>query len=422
MKLLLLILIVAASACTPNKRGDQQPTEVPSETLNLDPMLIRPSKDGPTETIDVSELFDRAYRSFSNRRYEEAAADYELVIRHFPDSRFFLPALYNAGLSYEKLERWPDAARVYRIIVTTFPDNEETKDAYYRLAGALEQTGEHQAVVELMTEVLLREGISNFDRVEAYVRRSNALLGLEDWEGASDGFRTAIKLNEEAPTEQKVAESSHYIVQSYFGIGRAYHHMVGEIELVLPPERMGEDLQKKAGLFITSQANYIRALSFHHRHWSMAAGYMIGRLYEDFYRDILTAELPEDLTEEQLALYFEELRKHIQPLMERAVQVYEKNLSLSKRLMKDPDENPWVRDTQKHLERLKAYLEDPETQRRAERFVVSGRPLEELWQPVGVARDEVGSALDSARRRIAPKPKESDSKGPSASAAPIPNR
>lgn len=404
MKLLLLIALLALAACTPNKRTDQPPTEIPSETLDLDPMLIRPSKDGPTESIDVGELFDRAYRSFSNRRYEDAAADYELIVRHFPDSRFFLPSAYNAGLSFEKLERWPDAVRMYRTIIARHPDNEETTDAYYRLAGALEHTGEYQAVVELMTEVLLRPGISNFDRVEAHVRRSTALLELGDYEGAADGFRNAIRLNEDAPREEQVAVSSHYIVQSYFGIGRAYHHMVSDIRLVLPPERMGEDLKKKAELFITSQANYIRALGFHHPQWSMAAGYMIGRLYEDFYRDIFMAEIPDDLTEEHLALYFEELRKHIRPLMERAVQVYEKNLSLSKRIMRNPEENAWVQDTEKHLQRLKSYLEDPETQRRAERFVLAGRDLNAMWEPVGVAQDGVFKAVRTAVNTTKPQP------------------
>lgn len=390
--------MILAAACTPNRRADQVPTDVPTETLTLDPMLIRPSGDGPTESIDVSELFDRAYRSFAGRRYEEAAADYELVIRHFPDSRFYLPALYNAGLSYEKLEQWSDAERVYRTIVAQFPDKEDTTDAYYRLAGAMEHLEEHQAVVELMTEVLLRDGISNFDRVEAHVRRSNALLALQDWHGAADGFRNAIRINEDAPREQQVAESSHYIVQSYFGIGRAYHHMVDEIPLVLPPERMGADLEKKAELFITAQANYIRALAFHHRQWSMAAGYMIGRLYEDFYRDIFMAEIPDGLTEEHLALYFEELRKHIRPLMERAVQVYEKNLSLSRRIMKNPEENDWVRETERHLERLQAYLNDPDTQRRAERFVLAGRDLSAMWEPIPVAQDGVQLALKLARQ------------------------
>lgn len=402
----LLIVMLLLGACTTNKKSDRPPTDVPSETVVLDPMLVRPSADGPTEAIDVNELFERAYTAFSNRQYEEATKDYETIIRYFPDSRFYLPSLYNAGLAYEKLERWRDAVRVYRAIVTGFPEKDDTTDAYYRLAGALEHTREWEAIVDLMTQVMLRDGITTFDRVEAHVRRSNALLQLGNWVEAADGFRNALKINERAPADQRVAENSHFIVQSYFGLGRAYHHRVSEIRLVLPPDRMGEDLKKKAELFMTSQANYIRALAFHHPQWSMAAGFMIGRLYEDFYRDIFAAEIPDDLSPRHLSLYFEELRKQIRPLMERAVQVYEKNLSLSKRIMSDPDENEWIRETSTHLQRLKAYLEDPATQRRAERFVLAGRSLEMMWEPVGIAQDEVFVAVRAAVGQVRPAPAE----------------
>ena len=357
-------------------------------------MLVR-AGDGPDESIDVNDLFDRAYRAFGNRMFEEAVTDYEAIIRYFPDSRFYLPSLYNGGLAYEKLERWDDAARMYQTIVSEFPQNEETTDAYYRLAVALEHLQEHEAIVDLMTEVLLRNGVGTFDRVEAHVRRSNALVALRDYRGAIDGFRNAILINERADAEERLADDTHFIVQAHFGIGRSFHHMVSAIPLVLPPERMGKDLQEKAELFMSAQVNYIRALGKHHPQWSMAAGYMIGRLYEDFYKDILAAELPDGLSSEHLALYFEELRKQIRPLMERAVQVYEKNLSLSKRIVKAKD-SEWVGETEKHLFRLKSYLDDPVTQKRAERFVVNGRDLSLMWEPVGMAQDGVSVGLQAA--------------------------
>lgn len=364
----------------------------------MDPMLVRPG-DGSDGSIYVTELFDKAYRAFSDRRYEEAVRDYHTIVRYFADSRFYLPSLYNGGLAYEKLERWSDAARVYRMIVTEFPDNEDTTDAYYRLAVALQALEEHEQIVELMTEVLLRSGVTSFDRVEAHVRRANALLQLRDYQGAADGFRNALSVNSAADAEQRLATDAQFIVQAYFGIGRAYHHMVADIRLVLPPERMGEDLKAKAELFTTAQANYIRALAQHHPQWSMAAGYMIGRLYEDFYQDIFSAEVPDDLSDDHLALYFEELRKQLRPLMERAVQVYEKNLSLSKRIV-SADDNEWVSETEKHLYRLKSYLEDPTTQRRAERFVRSGRDLKLLWEPLGFAQDQVAVSLAAAKSAL----------------------
>ncbi|MEZ4460989.1 MAG: tetratricopeptide repeat protein [bacterium] len=347
--------------------------------------------------MDSSEVFEKAYTAFSARNYDEASQNYDLIIKYFEDSRFYLPSLYNAGLSYERLERWEEAAQRYRWVIEKFPDKPDARDAYYRLAAAEEQLGRYEQVVELMTNVLLRPELTTFDRVEAHVRRANGLLELKQLEEAVNGFATAIDINDDAPPEQRLQANSHLLVQAYFGMGRAYHLEVSGIKLVLPPERMGEDLKEKADLFLRAQSAYIKALSYHHPHWSMAAGYMIGRLYEDFYSDIFEAEIPDDLSSEAVGFYFDELRKQIRPLMVRAVQVYEKNLSLSRRIGTTSDDNTWVADTEKHLSRLKAYLDDPTTQKRAERFVMRGQKLSDMWAPMPVARDAVDVARDKAR-------------------------
>jgi tetratricopeptide (TPR) repeat protein len=400
--LLLLAITVSLSACASTKHVADGGASQGTEEVTLDPMLIKQGPDGKALTIDVDDLFKRAYDNFQARRFEDAAQDYELVIRYFPDSRFYLPALYNAGLTYEKLERYQDAARNYALIIENFPEKEDTTDAYYRLAQMHEQMQNWEKVSDIMMEVLLRSNLSTFDRVEAHVRRSNALLNLKQYEEAVDGFRTAIKLNERAPSDERLDPASNFIVQSYFGMGRAHHEMVIAIPLVLPPERMGKDLQEKAELFMSAQGAYIRALSYHHPQWSMAAGYMIGRLYEDFYKDIFQSEIPDDLSEEAVALYFEELRKQIRPLMERAVQVYEKTMSLSARIMKPDESNRWVDVTEMQLDRMKSYLENPLTQKRAERFVRQGRQLEDLWNPMIVANDSIAMAREIAVSRARP--------------------
>ncbi len=404
--LLVVLLAVSLSACTTNKRPDDAKT-VRSQRVDLDPMLVQPGEDG--EAIDVNELFERAYTAYGNRQYEEAAESYRAVVKYFPESRFFLPAAYNAGLSYEKIDRLNDAAEMYRLIIEKDRGAEEAKDAYYRRAAVLEQLGRHETINELMTEVLLRNDLSNFDRVEAHVRRANALGQIGNYEEAADGYRTALKLNHDAPAGEQLSPRSNYIVQSYFGLGRVHHARVSEIKLKLPPERMGEDLKEKADIFMRAQSNYIRALGFHHPQWSMAAGFMIGKLYEDFYTDIFTAEIPDDLTDEAVALYFEELRKQIRPLMVRAVQVYEKNLSLSKRIP-GTDGNEWVANTQTQLERLQAYLDDPETQQRAERFAMRGQSFDDMWAPVPVARDAIDVAVVAGVAAQTPRPQSDEVK------------
>jgi tetratricopeptide (TPR) repeat protein len=390
-------MMLFSSACSTTsgaKTLDGNPT--PEEYLELDPMLIRAGVNGEGETIDVGEVFKKAYDAYSARRYEEAAKHYELVVEYFPDSKYYLPALYNAGLSYEKIERWEPSAKYYVRIIEEYPDKKDAKDAYYRLANAYEKMEAYDKVVDLMTEVLLRKKLSNFDRVEAYVRRSNALLELGKWTEAEQGFETLVEINQKAKATERLAPDSHLIVQAHFGIGRSYHQRVREVRLVLPTESMGEALKKKGQLFTAAQVSYIEALRHHHPQWSMAAGYMIGKLYEDFYTDIFNAEIPDDLDEEHVALYFEELRKHIRPLMERAVQVYEKNLSLSQRLGAADKDNPWVAQTSTKLERLRSFLDDPITQRRAEKLVARGHKVTNPWDPHATAVDLIDVAVQEA--------------------------
>ena len=393
MRYLFLIPILLLAACS------TQSGAVPQERMDLDPMLIRPGSNGQaTEALDSNDVFAEAYTAFSARNYEVAAENYDLIIRYFPDSRFYLPSLYNSGLAYEKLERWEEASDRYRQVITKFPTEPDARDAFYRLASSEEHLKRFESVVELMTQVLLRPELTTFDRIEAHVRRANALVEIGNLDEAIDGFQSALQINAEAPGEQKLQPGSHFLVQTYFGLGQVFHLKVAAIKLVLPTERMGEDLKKKADLFMKAQSAYIKALSYHHPHWSMAAGFMIGRLYEDFYSDVFEAEIPDDLSAEAVGFYFDELRKQIRPLMVRAVQVYEKNLSLSRRMGTSADDNTWVADTQKHLDRLKAYLDDAPTQRRAERFVMRGRKLADMWAPVPVAMDVVELARGSATK------------------------
>jgi tetratricopeptide (TPR) repeat protein len=410
--LLLGLLCVASTACvTGDRKAGDKPDVldgVPVERIELEPMLVQASPDGkPGRTLEASEVFELAYRAYGERRYEEALEHYRTVVKYFPDSKLYLPSLYNSGLTCEKLERWAEAAEVYRRVIEEFRDKKDAKDAYFRLAETYAKLNEHDKIASLMTEVLLRNDAQHFDRVEAHVRRAAALLEVGQYVEAEEGFRTVLRLNMEAAPDQQLPEGAFYVVQAQFGLGRALHLQVLDIPLVLPPERMGVDLERKANLFIQAQSAYIRALRVHHPQWSIAAGYMIGRLYEDFYVDIFSSEIPEGLSEEALSLYFEELRSQLKPLMHRAISVYEKNLSLSKRIVTPGSEDEaWQRQTELHLQRLKAYLQDPFTQRRAEQLVRQKRPLEQLWDPHLTATDTVGDALKRAQREVkSPAPK-----------------
>lgn len=382
------------------EKADDEDEEAPSEKIEVGPMLVEANDKGEVrKTVDAKEVFDKAYTAYSARRYEEAAEHYKMIVDYFPDSRFYQPSLYNGGLAYEKIERWSTAARMYRTILEDFPDDSNAKDAYYRLAEVYKQTDQHEMIVELMTKLMLREGLEAFDRIEAHARRSNALLEIGQFKQAEQGFENLLEINREASADDRLASDSRYIVQAHFGLGRVHHERLKSIALELPTEKMGEDLDRKGKLLLDAQMHYLDALRQHHPHWSVASGYMIGQMYEDFYSDIFSAEIPDDLNDEQVALYFEELQDQIRPLVKRAIEVYEKNLSLSARIGETPENNQWVAQTSRSLDRMKEFLNNPAAREQARKLVRRGKDFRSLWTPYEEARNYVDEALQSALKK-----------------------
>ena len=88
--LALITVVMSCGACR-----SPQP-QLPSQSIHLEPMLIRTGTPvaEPSETIDVGELFQRAYQRFSDRKYEQAIEDYESIIRLFPNSKYMFASLY----------------------------------------------------------------------------------------------------------------------------------------------------------------------------------------------------------------------------------------------------------------------------------------------------------------------------------------
>ena len=91
----------------------------------------------------------------------------------------------------------------------------------------------------------------------------------------------------------------------------------------------------------------MRAIRRDNKDWALAAGFRTGEIYEAFYRDFMKAEVPEDLSEEEVEIYYAELREQVEPLLKRAIRVYEKNIKMGARSRQS--QNPWVHKTEEHL-------------------------------------------------------------------------
>ena len=157
---------------------------------------------------------------------------------------------------------------------------------------------------------------------------------------------------------------------------------------------MARDLEDKSNLFLKAQATLFRCVRLHNAEWSVAAGFRIGQLYTRLIDDIHNAEVPDDLDEETIAAYREELWKHTGHLARRAVVVFEKNIELAVRL---GQRGEWVERSRSELGRMKELIER-ETKRT---FDWTKPPDSENGQDAGKerTRDEADSAPPGAPQR-----------------------
>lgn len=386
--LLLVLLALAVGACAGPRAQQRAERDAGADaavvTYDFEALVIRASEgdDGAYDSVvtDVPQLFDEANDYLRADDFENALRLYALVLDATSDPAYVRVTHYNQGLAYEGLLEFEAAAFEYATVINDWPASEDATFAHFRLAECFAMTGRYERVPELMERVLPRTGLSHVDILEAHLRWGYALLEMREFIGADQQLSRVIQLNERALlswnpedpdwTRRPLDRNDPILAQAYFGRGRIYHELFREIRLVLPEERLTQDLIDKTQLFEQSQEAYLSAVRSGNRYWSPAAGFMVGQLFEDFYFDVLATEVPPEFNELELEVYFQELREFVQPAMERAMAVYENNLAMAYRLGAD---GVWVEDTLASIERVHTYLQDREGWESEHRLIIEHR-------------------------------------------------
>jgi tetratricopeptide (TPR) repeat protein len=346
--------------------------ELPVEIVSLGSTV----SDEALAQLSDAALFADGNALLREGAYAEALRRYRLLQVRSSDDDYVRAAYYNTGLCLEGLDDYEGASRIYEEVVERWPASDDATDALYRWAESRSQLGDYEGVLPIMQRALRRARLTLVDRTEAHLRLANAAIELRDYALAEQNYRAVLRANAEARLEARTDESAErqplpdyhpILAQAHFGLGRAYHELFLEIKLVLPQAAIERALLDKAQLMEQARLAYLDAVRAGHIYWSVAAGFMIGQIYEDFYLDVLACEVPADFEGLVLEVYFEELRAFLRPVVQRALDVYEDNLSMAHRMGAD---SVWVEETEMGIERVQRYLFDETTQQEQERLIL----------------------------------------------------
>ena len=145
----------------------------------------------------------------------------------------------------------------------------------------------------------------------------------------------ALVLPRRSRREERL-QTDFYLGLAKYHLGEIPHEHFRAMPLRLPEKQMAIDMEEKARLLLVAQRQYIETIKLGNPQWASASGYQIGSLYEEFYDAFIHAPIPPELlgeaNQEKREVYYEELRKRIRILLEKALRTHEQNLLMLERL------------------------------------------------------------------------------------------
>lgn len=362
----IVLVALALAACAPGLRSTKSSTPAgqagaaadPNKVsrVELEPIKIEAVKTAQGTQVDVydaASLFEQAGADLEAQRYDEAIRGYDQLVKNFPDSRYVVAALYNAGLALEGKQDFTGAATRYRAIVDQHAQSKDVLDALFRMGACYAEVNNWASSAEAFGHVLERSELALGDRVEAMARRGLAQYQLKDLPAAERTFREALNVFRANEATERL-DNDFFVAMSQFYLGEIEHEGFRALPLRLPQKQLAKDLESKAEALLTTQARYVDTARIKNPAWATAAGHQIATLYKEFYDAMLNAPMPPELKNDELKkIYFDELRVKIEPLLRKAIHAHELTLGVAERFGLD---NDWVRKSNEEMAQLRALL------------------------------------------------------------------
>lgn len=374
------------------------PTHVEGPELKV---LAEPVGPDGLETYDAESLFLRGLDLLEGDAWGDAADYFERLVREFPaDSRVVL-AHYNRGVAYIHLQRGDEAVAAFDAYLSLLSPTAGAKDVLdgrFKRGQALAVAKRYPEVIELFDE-MLGEDLGADDRIEALVDAGvgHYMLGL-----LADGdqmhrptaeyrFLEARRIAKKEATKRRMDHMQFFTVQAAFYLAELARIEFSEFKLKWPTAgeiaaqdaarakdargakgaakdaqakdtksndapagaleaMLGVQLEEKCQRLLRAQYQYLRAIREGHPGWASAAGYSVGRMYEEMHEEMIGLPAPDDLSAEQKELYTQLVRKKVLILLEKAEKTWTQTADMVVRTGADGE---WGEKTRASLENVR---------------------------------------------------------------------
>ncbi len=321
------------------------------QQVRFDDVVI--TGDLELDKLNDEELFAAGTSFYAAEDWAQAARYFSRICDFHPNSKHRRIALYNAGLSFEKLKAWDEAYAKFLELSDPAKGTGDTLDAAFRVAEVLYHMERFPDAVDVLRVLGDRTDLSVDKRIEARTQQGICELESNELDAAEKTLRSVLTMYMEHPDKDLIDE--YFPGQAQFFVGEIFRLRYESIILDAnkSTEKLAEDLEYKSELLLSAQGHYLRAIRLGNGYWATAAGQRIGQLYENLYEHMTHAPAPADLAADEQDVYRSELRKKIRVLIAKAITVYERTLEAAERI---GSQSPFVEETRASLKRMKELL------------------------------------------------------------------
>lgn len=307
-------------------------------------------------TADASPaaLVADADRALEEGRAAEAVALYgRALAADSLDDEVTRAATLGLARAHEQLHDCAAVIRAYDAYLERFPAATDRAIVHAHRGACEAELGQWAASAASFAEVAAADAQLPSTRVEALARQGYALFNLDRFDDADAVLARADAVFEQAQRDQSERFSTYYFVgMARFYRGAILHRRFRDVTIVLPENVMAQRFEQKLALLTAAQEAYNHAIKAKHMFWVSAAGFQLGNLFGEFYDALMYAPVPEWLDDKQRRTYYEELKKQLRPVVDKAIWVLEKNLETARRLGYESEFTAQTEVKLSHLQRV----------------------------------------------------------------------
>jgi|GEM_PF-2734343 len=301
------------------------------------------------------KMFQRAVAAYRAGEITTARDMFTGLVKQHPKTNWGERSLYNLGVIYRAQAQWALAADYFeRFLKCCTTDSRDRMDTALYLMECCEHLGQWQKIL-LYAKMVEKNGHETGEeiRLELLVRQGRALFELNLMD------RAEYLLLQGANLYNRARNKGGYL-DPYFGA--AVHFLRGMIRVKRfdntafvsnTEEEALESLNTKAQHLLDAQQLFLLCIMEGQAELAAAAGFEIGRMYEEFYRHIMDRPVPKyAATDKDSEIVYQcMVREFLVGMVKKALRFYKQVVNMGQRTGL---KSLWMEKTQRHLENLQA--------------------------------------------------------------------